>query len=112
MPYKRRLSKANATKITPEVLALFKEGQRLHHRQDRSDEDRRAYSRASYALDAALGLRPWMEPVLDTVGLTEPPEWMDTELEQTDWHRSAELRRQLEAALVVQRARRPERSSA
>jgi hypothetical protein len=103
VPYKRRQSKSNDVRITPEALVLFEEGLRLHRRQDRSNEDRRAYSQASYALDAALGLRPWMESPLDTLGVTEPPAWMDTELEQTDWHKSVAIRCRFETALAAQR---------
>jgi hypothetical protein len=106
MPYKRRVSKGPGTKITPETLELYRRGLQLHRRQDRSVEDQRAYSRACSELDLALGLKPWMESPLDTVGLDAPPDWMTGELEVSDWHQSAGIRRQLEAALAAQRKAR------
>jgi len=94
-------------RITPEAVALFRRGLRLIRR---GDEDRREYLDVCYKLDRVLGLRPWQEPVLNTVGFDIPPDWMDSEPVIADWHRSANIRRQLEAALAaarkVKRARR------
>jgi len=87
-------------RITPEAVALFRRGLRLIRR---GDEDRREYLDVCYKLDRVLGLRPWQEPVLDTVGFDAPPDWMDSGPVIADWHRSANIRRQLEAALTAAR---------
>ena len=87
-------------RITPEAVALFRRGLRLIRR---GDEDRREYLDVCYELDRVLGLRPWQEPVLDTVGFDAPPDWMDSGPVIADWHRSANIRRQLEAALAAAR---------
>jgi hypothetical protein len=93
------------TIVQADDVALFREGLQLRRRRHRSDDDRRAYSAAASRLDRALGVRLWQTPVLDTVGMDAPPDWMDGAYEISCWHASKEVEQQLRQALAAQRAR-------
>jgi hypothetical protein len=95
MPVKRRGgSKARAMQVTPKAIALYERGLRLLAR----GEDH-ALNTLSYELAAELGLRPWHTCPLDTVSYSAAPDWMRSQVERDDWHRSAGIRDQLEEAL-------------
>jgi hypothetical protein len=101
MPLKRRLSKQREHVVDHEALALFERGlQLLHARRHWSDEHRRDYSSAARDLDRALGVKLWATPVLDTIGLDQPPQWMIHELERSCWHGSKQIEQQLRQALA------------
>jgi len=100
MPVKRRTPKEREFKITPQTVELFRRGVRLIRRP--GGEDSREYRDISVELDRLLQLRPWQEPILDTVNFNAPPDWMSHEMELEDWHRSEDICRHLEAAVRAQ----------
>jgi hypothetical protein len=109
------IGRRSGPKITREAVELFRSGLRLLRRPD--GEDSREYLDICYELDRVLGLRPWEESILNTVGYNEPGEWQNTEAERTDWFRSKDLCRQLDAALAAERkakreAKRREKAAA
>jgi hypothetical protein len=86
--------------ISPEAITLFERAKRLIAR---GEWDAPALRHVSLRLAMELKLRPWMTCPLDTLRYSEPTEGMDTPLEIEDWHRSAGIRDQLEAALKARR---------
>jgi hypothetical protein len=92
-------------RIDAEAVSLFRHGLQLHRRRHRSADDRRAYSAAASRLDRALGIKLWATSVLDTVGVAEPPVWMDGAYELSCWRGSKQVEQQLRQALAAQRAR-------
>jgi hypothetical protein len=101
MPMKRRVSKTREPQVTSEAIALYERG-RLLQRRKRSEEVQRELTTIAFQLAHALKLQPWDECPLD-VDTEAPPAFMRSELEVADWHRSREIRYQLEQAIRARR---------
>jgi hypothetical protein len=103
VPYKRRVSKERDGQITNAAVALFERGLR---RKARGEPLPQELLSLSCQLAVELHLRPWNDcPLLDCDG-DKPPPWVTGDLEVSDWWRSKEIRRQLEAAVAAERAAR------
>jgi len=110
MPYKRRVSKDRGEpQVTGEAISLFERARQLQRRKW-SEETERELSDLSFRLGAELKLAPYEEDPLDC-DTDEPPSWMRSENEITDYHRSRQIRLMLEQALRARRdaAREAER---
>jgi len=103
MPVKRRPGgpKAHGPQVTPEAIALYERGRQLQRRKW-SKETERELTDVSFQLASALKLAPFNECPLD-VDTEEPPAWVRSDFEVADWHRSREIRYQLESALRARR---------
>jgi hypothetical protein len=102
-PIRRPLAHPAANVIINDAaVVLFERGLRLIARGD----DGARLNELSYELAAALKLRPWHTCPFDTVGYSEPPDWMKSLAEHDDWYRSAGIRNQLQLALKARRKAR------
>ena len=105
MPVKRRLSKQRDGRITPTVVAAYAYALELRERAHLSDADREAAHEAERVVDRALSIRLWQTSVFDVDRFREPGD--------ADWERSAQLRQQLDTALVeAKRRQQPEPTAA
>lgn len=104
MPVKRRPGgpKAHGPQVTPEAIALYARGRLLQQRRKWSEAVERELTEISFQLAGALKLAPYEEDPLD-VDTEAPPSFMRSDLEIADWHRSREIRYQLESALRARR---------
>jgi hypothetical protein len=102
MPYKRRTSKERDGRITPRAVELFERLMRLPRPVKWTPEN----SDLGLQFDLELGLEPHVpHPVFDC-DRDEPPLWMDDRDRIADYHRSRQIRLELERALRERRKAR------
>ena len=102
MPYKRRTSKERDGRITPRAVELFERLMRLPRPVKWTPENRDL----ELQFDRELGLMPHEpHPVFDC-SHPQPPMWMNERDKIADWHRSRQIRLELERVLRERRKAR------
>jgi hypothetical protein len=106
MPGTRRtpIGRTPGPRLTPRALDLFEHGARLMRRGPNTS----GLSDVSYELALELGLKPWNDCPLVDCQSNEPPRFLTTEAEISDWWRSKAIRRELQTALQERRKARRE----
>jgi hypothetical protein len=99
---KRKLKKVRDTRITPEVLAVYRTARQLHDVADVESWEEEGGRRGEFLdacvkLHALLGRHPWQEDVIDTLDF-EPP---SNRQERTDWNVACAVLKQLEQAAAA-----------